>query len=308
MANANPSRFGQINAAGDSKALFLKVASGEVLTAFTRTTQFMDKHIVRNITSGKSAQFPATGRTTARYHTPGEEILGLNIKQAERIITIDDLLISDVFIANFDEAMSHFELRGEYSKQIGEALAQNFDKNVAQVGVLAARASAVVDGLPGGSRVVNAAMKTDSSVLAASFFTAAQTFDEKDVPAGDRWGFLKPAQYYLLAQDKDVINKDWNGSGDYSKGAVYSIADIPFVKTNNLPTTNVATGPTAYHGDFTTTAALVMNRAAIGTVKLMDLAMEAEYDIRRQGTLMVGKYAVGHGILRPECALELATA
>jgi hypothetical protein len=46
---------------------------------------------------------------------------------------------------------------------------------------------------------------------------------------------------------------------------------------------------------------------AVGTVKLMDLAMEAEYQTRFQGTLMVARYAVGHGILRPECAVEIVT-
>ena len=60
--------------------------------------------------------------------------------------------------------------------------------------------------------------------------------------------------------------------------------------------------------DATSTAALVMHKAAVGTVKLMDLAMESDYDIRRQGTLMVAKYAMGHGILRPAAAVELKTA
>jgi len=36
--------------------------------------------------------------------------------------------------------------------------------------------------------------------------------------------------------------------------------------------------------------------------------MESEYDIRRQGTLMVAKMALGHGILRPEAAVEIQTA
>jgi hypothetical protein len=44
---------------------------------------------------------------------------------------------------------------------------------------------------------------------------------------------------------------------------------------------------------------------AAGTVKLMDLAMDAQYEPRRQGTFMVAKYAVGHDWLRPECAVEL---
>jgi hypothetical protein len=33
-----------------------------------------------------------------------------------------------------------------------------------------------------------------------------------------------------------------------------------------------------------------------------------EYDIRRQGTLMVSKMAVGHGVLRPECIYEIRKA
>ena len=37
----------------------------------------------------------------------------------------------------------------------------------------------------------------------------------------------------------------------------------------------------------------------------MDLAIESEYDIRRQGTLMVAKYALGSSVLRPESAVEI---
>jgi len=33
-----------------------------------------------------------------------------------------------------------------------------------------------------------------------------------------------------------------------------------------------------------------------------------EYDMRRQGTLMVSKYAMGHGVLRPEAAVGIKEA
>ena len=56
MANATVSRIGQANQAGDEKALFLKVFSGEVLAAFEETNVFLGKTTVRTITSGKSAQ------------------------------------------------------------------------------------------------------------------------------------------------------------------------------------------------------------------------------------------------------------
>ena len=36
--------------------------------------------------------------------------------------------------------------------------------------------------------------------------------------------------------------------------------------------------------------------------------MESDYDIRRQGTLLLGKLAYGHGILRPESAVEITTS
>ena len=47
----------------------------------------------------------------------------------------------------------------------------------------------------------------------------------------------------------------------------------------------------------------VMSKDAVATVKLMDLAVESEYQIDRQGTLVVSKYAMGHDVLRPAMAV-----
>lgn len=308
MANATVTRIGQVNAAGDALALFLKTFGGEVITAFEEVNVFKDNHVVRNITSGKSASFPATWKVNAAYHTPGAEIVGQTTNQNERIITIDDLLIADVFIANIDEAMNHYDFRSEYSKQTGYALSNQWDKNCAQTGVLAARATATVTGGSGGSALTNAAYNSDSSVLASGLWDAAQALDEKDIPEMERSAYFRPAEFYLLAQNTTLLNQDWGGKGSYAEGKVPMVANIAIRKTNHLPSTNIVTGDADYQGDFSTTVGLVMHRSAIGTVKLMDLAMESDYDIRRQGTLIVSKYAVGHGILRPESAVELKTA
>jgi hypothetical protein len=61
------------------------------------------------------------------------------IQQDEKVITIDDLLIADTFIARIDEAMSQFEVRSEYSRQMGDALAQTYDRNLLSLAVKAAR-------------------------------------------------------------------------------------------------------------------------------------------------------------------------
>jgi hypothetical protein len=308
MANAVPSRLGQINEAGDAKALFLKVFSGEVLTAFHRNNVFLEKTMVRTISSGKTAQFPATGVVTASYHTVGTEINGTSVKHAERNISIDDLLIASTFISNIDEAMNHYDVRSVYSDEMGKVLAETMDSNIAQVGVLAARATATITGQSGGSALTNATYGSDSAVLASGLFSAQQILDEKNIGSDDRNAFLRPAQYYLLAQNTTVINQWYGGQGAIAEGTILKVGGINIVKTNALPNTNITTGVTTYQGNFSTTVGLVMNKSAVGTVKLMDLATESEYDIRRQGTLMVGKYAVGHGILRPECAVELKSA
>lgn len=305
MSNATALRGGQINSAGDADALFLKVYGGEVMAAFDEANVFKEKHQVRNISSGKSASFPATWKVNAKYHTPGVEITGQTANLAERVITIDKLLIADAFFANIDEAKTHFDYRSEYTRQTGVALANQYDKNVAQVGLLAARATATVTGGKGGSSLASATMLTDKDVITTSLFTAAQKLDEKDVPESDRCAFFRPAQYYLLTQNTDLMNKDWGGRGSYADASLPTIAGIDLMKTNHLPSTDVDSGPANYQGDFSTTAGLVMHRAAVGTVQLLDLSMESEYDIRRQGTLVVSKYALGHGILRPECAIEL---
>lgn len=317
MSNIAPSRAGQLNATGDALASFLKVFSGEVLAAFEETNVMFNgkdnapMHFVRTIESGRSAQFPALWKAAASYHTPGNELIGQLIKGNERTINIDSLLISDVFIANIDDAMAHYDIRAEYTFQLGQALAISGDKSLLQLAVLAARsATTVTDGF-GGSVLTNLGYGTTPDVLAQGIFDAAQKLDEKDIPPTERFCVLRPAHYNLLIQSGKAINRDYGGSGDYATGKVHMVGDVRIVKSNHVPNsviTAVAGENNTYNGTFTNTVGVVFHRTAVGTVKLMDLAVESEYEIRRQGHLFVAKYAMGHGILRPEAAVELKTA
>jgi hypothetical protein len=320
MTNVTPSRLGAANGAvanfAQKNALFLKVFAGEVLTAFDETNVMKDLHVSRTISSGKSAQFPVTGKANAAYHVVGTPLLGTqNIKHNEIVVNIDDVLIADTFIANIDEAKNHYDVRAEYSRLLGMALAKQFDVRCLQLGVLAARGAATVTGGNGGTAITDSDAATNGASLAASIFAAAQAMDEKDVPENDRVAIVKPAQYYQLVQTTDVINRDFGGAGVYADGTVLRVAGIQIVKSNNVPTTNVASATAGenntYHGNFSTTVALVMQKSAIGTVKLMDLAVErtsGDFEIMYQGTLMAAKYAMGHGILRPECAVEIKSS
>lgn len=312
MTDVTVSRSGQINLSGDEKALYLKIFAGEILTSFNTECKFQDKHVIREIQSGKSAQFPATGKITAAYHTVGKQLTGTPIAHNERVIVVDDLLVANTFIADIDEAKNHYDVRSEYTKQLGQALAVTFDKNVARVGLLAARDKATISGGFGGSQIVGGAnILSDGTLISKALFSAATLLDEKDVPSGDRFAYLSPAAYYVAASTTDLINKDWNGSGSLSQGTIETLAGITIVKTNNLPNTDEtsdASIPAAYKGDFSKTAISVQHRSSVGTVRLKSLSMQSDYLTLYQATLLVARYAVGHGILRPECAVEITTA
>jgi len=326
MSNANPASIGRVNASGSEDALFLKVFSGEVITSFERASKTQGTDSVRSISNGKSATFPVMGRTTAAYHTPGAEILGSDVNHNEKVITINDLLISSAFLSNIEEAKNHWDVRSSYSTEIGRALAFQKDKHVLQtVGQAALTSTANVTGGDTGTVLTNTAIASATAATSAngfidSLFDAAKTLDDKYVPADGRVCFLKPEMYYKLANATNAVNVDFSGgaNGGVASGRVLQIAGIRLIAVPHFVASNVNSGVdqgSATQGgsnpqavNLTNFEGLVCHPTAVGTVKLMDLATEMEYDIRRQGTLMVAKYAMGHGVLRPESAVGIKDA
>jgi hypothetical protein len=307
--------LGAADLGSDKRELFLKVFAGEVLTAFETNVTLKERTRQRTITSGKSAQFPAIFKASASYHTPGAEITGQDIRHNEVIVTIDDLLIADAFIANIDEAMNHYDVRAPYSKELGNALALAYDKNVARNIYRAANGAALFTGDTGGSQVTDADADSNAVSLGESIWAAKQAMEERDVPVDttEVYAAFKPAQWYLLAQEPTlVLNRDVDGDGSYSRGTFSMIGGVSVIKSNAYPwgtddssNTDI---PSDYRVNMTNTVGCVFTESAAATVQLMGLGMESEYDIRRQGTLMVAKYAVGHGPLLNKCAVEIQTA
>jgi hypothetical protein len=325
MANATPASIGRVNASGSEDALFLKVFSGEVLTAFERSSVTQGAEMVRSISNGKSASFPVMGRIDAAYHTPGTEIVGTDVKHNEKVITINDLLVSSAFLSNIEEAKNHWDVRSSYSAEIGRALAFQKDKHVLQTIGQAAQAAANITGGDAGTVLTNTGIASATAATAAnamidSLFDAASALDSHYVPKEGRKAFIRLEEYYKLANATNAVNIDFSGgaNGGVAEGKVMRVAGIELIPTAHFVASNITTGVdagSATQGGSTPQAVnlanyvcLVSHPSAAGTVQLMNLATEMEYDIRRQGTLMVAKYAMGHGVLRPEAAVGIKEA
>jgi len=303
MSNYNtPSRLGEkAGGSADPKELFLKVFAGEVLTAFNTNNIAMPLHRVRTISSGSSAQFPLTGTAATATLQAGNEVAPAAIKHSEKVITIDDLLTSSVFIAKIDEAMNHYDVRSIYSTEIGTALAKASD--VAIFTKIAAATDDATEYAQGaGQNNTDVEIEGSGSAItgtnvADSVFEALQALDEKNV-TGERSVVLDAATYYTLFKGTvsdlaGVMSSDFGTGGNLNAGNVPQIGGAKIYMSNNLPSGSKG---------------LVFTKDAAATVKLLDLAVESEYQVSKQGTLMVARYAMGHDSLRPECAVKLINA
>ena len=331
-------------------SLFLKVFSGEILTAFETATVMKSLHTIRTLSSGKSATFPVTGIADSSYHTVGESIVEngtsylSDIGKTEKQIFIDDMLISSTFLANVDELKNHYDIRSIYAAELGKALAKRFDIATMKTLWAATGTSANLTNA-GGTRLSGSDLTTTSDIIDALFAIATQ-LDENDAPSEGRFAIVTPKTYYqLLTSDNNAINNvavssEYGNGGNVATGSIPMVAGIRLVKSNHLKdiadlgdqssstsgdgssaVKNDVTGSgsgSGYESDFSTLkddnstssdatddtyGILAGTKEAIGTVKLLDLATESEYQIERQGTLFVAKYMMGHGVLRPECAV-----
>jgi len=253
QSSVNPAQLtqlGQSNLAGDTRALYLKLFSGEMFKGFQHNTIARDLIMKRTLKNGKSLQFIYTGRTKSEFHTPGNSILGDSNNAppvAEKTITIDDLLISSAFVYELDEVLAHYDLRSEISRKIGYALAEKYDRLAFRAVARGARQASPVSATgyvePGGTQIRVGSTTNDSDAyssanLVAAFYDAAAALDEKGVSSDGRVAVLNPRQYYELIQavgSNGLVNRDVQGTALQSGQGIIEIAGIKVYKSMNIP-------------------------------------------------------------------------
>jgi hypothetical protein len=323
---SNPTRSGSGQSSPvDNRSLWMDVFGGEVLTAFDNATVTLDKHTVKSLNGGaKSYRFPKTWKASAEYHTPGAELLGNDFQTGEISINVDDILVSHYGIADLDRILSHFDMRSIISKEMGGALAKVFDKNVFRQLVLAARDTGSAP-FPGGESIVNALCKNSGTISGIAWLDAIRDANmrlfNKDVPEDmPRYLAVNAETFDAIKYAKDsngqylILNRDFqadNAGGIQKRSETITVDGVTIVKSRNIPSTNETTATTVYskyRANYSTTTGVMWCPQAVATVKLMDISMETERDVRRLEDFMVSKMFVGHGTMRPEMAIEFKTA
>ena len=347
-------RIGQIKGSGATwgagatgldadRALMLKLGSTEVLDAFLTNCVFKGKTRERNIRGGKSVAFPILGKQSARYHQPGTQILGQGNDPSdlnERVISLDALMIADAAIYNMDELMSYFDVRQDFTRQLGQSLAVEWDKRVARM--IYAAASNVTEPLnkDGGTKPkgptdntgrVGAKITLPAGYGSASTKQAKGDFlidaivdarvalEKKDVGIQGMFAVCTPEAYFEITSSSRAINADFNGggggNGTIAKGITAQVFGIPLVMSNHVDQdayTLVAGDHNAdYEQDLSKCKVLVYHRDAVGVLTLLQPSLQLtgpEFRVQYQSDLMVAKQALGMGVLRAECAVAIETS
>lgn len=331
MVDSTPSRFLQGQAAGtdertDMRTLALDIFGGEIITAFDLATITADKVQTRNLTGGmRSARFPKTWKATAEYHSAGVEMLGNEIETGEIVITPDEILVAHTAIYDLDDMLSHFEVRDQFSSELGRALARVYDKNNFRQVILGARLAA--DGpFPGGNIITDATLINTGAIDGSNWVdgirAANKALFEADVPESlprymvVNWDVFDAIKYATDANGNYlVINRDFTGTpntgGIANREESMMIDGVTIYKSRNMPTTNESADNTVYskyRANYSTTTGVLWCPMAVANVKMRDITFEVERDSRRLEWFMVANMLAGHGTLRPECAVEFRTA
>ncbi len=336
MSDYTYNPVGQINGAGDDRALFLKQYAGEILSVMPETQDSLGMTYKKVLKGAKSYQFPYLGKLKAQYHIAGAQLTGQPTGQNEKVIALDSLLVVDRFVAKVDELMKHYDERSEYASQMAQSLATLKDNHVFMEAVLGARAAEQVTGTGADGLVIaNDKLKLDTGVpanaqtnvelaaaLKAALMQAAKNFKKKDVAGNLRKVcFIRWDEYFTALDAVDTngfsfFNKDFH-SGNAETGMMPNIGGIEIKGTNNLITTDYSsiandqvadTGVYYYHqGDFSKTIGVIMCDKAVAEVQAQDITVElGHYDVSRKGQLITADLFSGTGWLRPECLVELS--
>lgn len=335
MADTTITNIDQNNNSGTLLERFKVKFSGLVLEAFRRQNIMRQFVWEKSARGSKSASFPAIGNALVVMHkTRGTDIfddsnsLMGEVAVADVLVRADRPMLASAAIDIEDDLMSDDVQVMNIANSLSEGLARDIDRKILQAAVLGARASTNItdasgyDPIAGGTQIFKGAtVETSESVARAAIIAAAQQLDENDAPA-ERYAILSPALYHLLLQNSTILGAEYGGKIQGVEGRVLDIHGIKVFKSNNVPSTNIASTSTifgdaahagnqnTYYGDFSDTVAVVIaGRQALGGAILRDVATFTRMsDEERMAHKLKVDFIGGFSALRPECLVEISKA
>ena len=267
------------------KGALCESAAMAALTAGAPSIQeyssFDDEDFTRNVVIGATT---GTGSDIAKSREP--QSIAQAIMDAKRILQNADVPGDPFVVLNNDTYFDMFKVSG--SNPLNDLVI--FNRDIGGTGSPMTGAVPQILGMP--VYVTNhlGSFGVGTNVWTSSLWTIASDVGQARTSTAT-WGDDQP-----LANESNRATQYDTGSTDHTAWTT-EVTNTHGTAGNRI-TAKISAVANRVIG-------LVMTMDAVATVKLMDLSVESEYQINRQGTLMVSKYAMGHNVLRPACSVAL---
>lgn len=307
IGSNNGTGTGALPTAAGDRTLFAKKFSTDVLRYFMDTNIMKELITCKSIDAGKSESFPIVGNATAvDIANDGAQLAVQNLKATEREIAIGDLTVAHAWITDLDKAMSHYDSQSAQSESIGRALAKKVDidvlNKVIEAGTIVDSISATAAGLKAFSDDIFtaevSAVLTNGAGVYSACVDAVSEYTTKDAVGDPRFVF-RPAQYFMLLNNPAQTGLTWVNDPNAQSGKVPMLLGK---KVHYSPHFPALAGATIALGEV---GGVLFSKEAVGCLELMSVSTRIDYIPQRLSNLVVGKMAVGYGVLNHSCAINI---
>ena len=303
---------GENNGSGTARELFERKAATDVLKYFKETNVARELVTNESIESGKSKPFPIVGNasTSSRDESETSELSMDSIKATERLIVIGDLTTAHSVITDLDAAMVNYNAKSAHVESIGRALAKSVDTAIISKVIEAGRISDQSDATAAGLKTFSDDKYSSITPIAGSYDTAmtgeevqvemakAMTeFRDKDC-VGQPVYLLRPQPYFALLNNAAQTGLTWVNDEYAQSGKVPMVLGSRVVYSPHFPAISATASAKNSLG-------VLVAKEAVGILELLSVSIKTDYIPLRLVDLMVGKLAVGYGILNHGSAISM---
>lgn len=307
IGSNNSTGDGSLPTAGGDRELFAKKFSTDVIKYFMDTNIAKALITSKSIDSGKSESFPVVGNATAvDIANDGGELAVQNLRATEREVAIGDLTVAHAWITDLDKAMVHYDSQSAQAESIGRALAKKVDRDIIEqviaAGAIVDAAAASTAGLKDFADDIYSAEISTSLATGAAVYNACvlavTEHAEKDV-VGEPVFMFRPAQYFMLLNNPAQTGLTWVNDANAQSGKVPMLLGKRVVYTPHFPALAGASIATDEVGG------VLFSKECVAQLELMSVSTRIDYVPHRLSNLVVGKMAVGYGVLNHSCAINI---
>jgi Phage capsid protein len=179
---------------------------------------------------GDSIRRPKISRLGVGIKTPKSPIEYQAVTEQEWRMVVDRYTYSAIMVEDIAELQAHTNLRQEYTKELGVALARDLDYSV-----LAERQAIIAYGQGAtNTTTTNSHIVTPNTISENEILAAIEVLDRRRVPQEGRVFIMPVAAKSSLLTINRFINRDFINGTPTSTGVVGELYGVPVILNNNM--------------------------------------------------------------------------